>query len=341
MSDRIAVHDDGRVEQVGTPERDLLRSRPRRTSPASSARRTCFECEVSDADGDAVRVPAWVRCAIRRSATRRPGTGRVVVRPERIASAPPTSRRRAGHNALPGHGRATCVYLGAVHACQRRRRRRPGAAGRSRRTDGRRPRGTPRRLDRVSCVVHRRDAARVLPAKPRRAAAADTAGSPTCGTADAADATRSAASRADARRSRGAATQLEPELARRVPHRDVVGARPSRRPGPRGRPGSTGRRAAQLNVSANVSTSTVARSRRLAGPRDDPRDQCRATAGRARRGPSPPRGAGTPAPTGRTTVPRRRAPRRRPAGRTSAGPASSSRSRAAVVLAEQLLGRRA
>ena len=40
MSDRIAVFNEGRIEQVGEPEERLRASRERRSSPASSASRT-------------------------------------------------------------------------------------------------------------------------------------------------------------------------------------------------------------------------------------------------------------------------------------------------------------
>ena len=39
MGDRIAVIDHGRIRQVGTPDRDLRRSRPTALSRPSSARR--------------------------------------------------------------------------------------------------------------------------------------------------------------------------------------------------------------------------------------------------------------------------------------------------------------
>ena len=41
MADRVAVFNDGRVMQVGTPERDLPAAGVARSSPISSARRTC------------------------------------------------------------------------------------------------------------------------------------------------------------------------------------------------------------------------------------------------------------------------------------------------------------
>ena len=41
MSDRIAVFNQGRIEQVGTAGRGLRAARRRRSSPASSAPRTC------------------------------------------------------------------------------------------------------------------------------------------------------------------------------------------------------------------------------------------------------------------------------------------------------------
>ena len=49
MSDRIAVFNRGRIEQVGTPGRGLRAARDRRSSPASSARRTCCTPSAAEA----------------------------------------------------------------------------------------------------------------------------------------------------------------------------------------------------------------------------------------------------------------------------------------------------
>ena len=66
----------------------------------------------------------------------------------------------------------------------------------------------------------------------------------------------------------------------------------------------------------------TARSRRRPARRARPARWCRASAGRARCGPWRSRGAGRPAPRGRTTAPRHPGSRPRPAGRRSSAPAS-------------------
>ena len=131
MSDRLAVMSDGRVEQVGTPERGLLRSRPRRTSPTSWARRTCSTSRSLGADG-AVSCslgPHGSRCV----GTAVTGPAKVVVRPERVELAPADGRgprgsqrvpRDRGPRGLPRPDRPTCwpgrrpvaPGLGAEHA---------------------------------------------------------------------------------------------------------------------------------------------------------------------------------------------------------------------------------
>ena len=59
MSDRIAVFNEGRIEQIGDPGRGLRAAREPRSSPASSASRTC-----SSATGGAFTVrPEKVRAA--------------------------------------------------------------------------------------------------------------------------------------------------------------------------------------------------------------------------------------------------------------------------------------
>ena len=57
MSDRLAVFNDGRIEQVGTPA-EVYESPSRRSSPASSARRTSSRGDARDPQRDRRRAPA-------------------------------------------------------------------------------------------------------------------------------------------------------------------------------------------------------------------------------------------------------------------------------------------
>ena len=86
MSDRIAVFNDGRIEQVGTAARDLRAAGDRRSSPASSARPTC-----STASRPRPRRPATARSASARRSSASPG--------RRPAGRRPGDARADGHGA--------------------------------------------------------------------------------------------------------------------------------------------------------------------------------------------------------------------------------------------------
>ena len=100
MSDRIAVMNEGRIEQLGTPARDLRRARQRASSPTSSARPT--------AQGRA-GAGRW-----------RPGRGRW--RPTRGPGADPL--RRAGSGRYRCHPARTCGHWRAIRTDPARGRRR-------------------------------------------------------------------------------------------------------------------------------------------------------------------------------------------------------------------------
>ena len=63
MSDRLAVFNDGRIEQIGAPGRGLRATRRAGSSPASSARRTCSAATVARAGrrDDPARSPSGPR----------------------------------------------------------------------------------------------------------------------------------------------------------------------------------------------------------------------------------------------------------------------------------------
>ena len=95
MSDRLAVFNQGRIEQVGTPGRGLRASRRRRSSPTSSAPRTC------SATGS--------RCG-----------------PRSCASRTPRTPRKAGEESAPRDDRGRRLSR-ADHALRRAARGRIGA----------------------------------------------------------------------------------------------------------------------------------------------------------------------------------------------------------------------
>ena len=110
MSDRIAVFNEGRIEQIGTPDGGLRAPGDRASSPASSASRTSLDAATSPRH---------------RSASRRP---LLSLRPEKIAMLAPA---RAAAEAL-ARARARwrhVLYQGAgTRACDARRRRRAHAS---------------------------------------------------------------------------------------------------------------------------------------------------------------------------------------------------------------------
>ncbi len=113
MSDRLAVMNDGRVEQVGPPEQ--VYSAPDTAYVAGFlGSANVLDVQVLGADGDAVSCslgPLRIRCvgdAIR-------GPAKVVVRPERVSLAPADEPASEGYNTFQGTVERV-VYLGpATH----------------------------------------------------------------------------------------------------------------------------------------------------------------------------------------------------------------------------------
>ena len=100
MSDRVAVFNHGRIEQVGDAPRDLRAPGHRRSWPASSAPPTCSTASVAGA------------C----SAT----TGRVTVRPEKIRLSAPGAPVSADEVGRAGDGATTSSTSGPTPATSSR-----------------------------------------------------------------------------------------------------------------------------------------------------------------------------------------------------------------------------
>jgi spermidine/putrescine transport system ATP-binding protein len=109
MSDRLAVMNDGRVEQVGPPEQ--VYSAPDTAYVAGFlGSANVLDVQVLGAEGDAVACslgPLRIRC----TGEPRRGPGKVVVRPERISLSAVDSPSTEGHNAFRGSVERV-VYLG-------------------------------------------------------------------------------------------------------------------------------------------------------------------------------------------------------------------------------------
>jgi spermidine/putrescine transport system ATP-binding protein len=109
MSDRLAVMNDGRVEQVGPPEQ--VYSAPDTAYVAGFlGSANVLDVQILGAEGDAVACslgPLRIRCV----GEPRPGPGKVVVRPERISLSALDSMPSNGQNAFRGIVERV-VYLG-------------------------------------------------------------------------------------------------------------------------------------------------------------------------------------------------------------------------------------
>ena len=160
MSDRVAVFNHGRIEQIGTPERGLRAPAHRASSPTSSAAPTSSTPATRPAPARRAAAPSRLR-------------------PEKIASATAPAR-------LAGRGHAStdaAATTGAVTRHRRRARRRPVQRRRPRQ---RRPsiaarRGGPRRAALAGgAAPHARTAGERGDRRCRRRAAACCGGSPTC-----------------------------------------------------------------------------------------------------------------------------------------------------------------
>jgi ABC-type Fe3+/spermidine/putrescine transport system ATPase subunit len=114
MSDRLAVMRDGRVEQVGEPE--AVYSAPESAYVAGFlGSANVLDVTVAGTDGTAVSARLG-SLPLRATGKAHTGSGKVIVRPERIALAPtdrpsPTGGPPPGHNVF--HGLVDrVVYLG-------------------------------------------------------------------------------------------------------------------------------------------------------------------------------------------------------------------------------------
>ena len=122
MADRVAVFNDGRIMQVGTPRGDLLSARRRASSPISSARPTCCRRISSSAIPASAAGPACGRRAI--AIGRAAGEGVAgVVRVAQLSSAPPPAS--PSRPTAPGCN----VIVPAVDIRARRRRDRDARLG--------------------------------------------------------------------------------------------------------------------------------------------------------------------------------------------------------------------
>jgi spermidine/putrescine transport system ATP-binding protein len=109
MSDRLAVMNDGRVEQVGPPE--LIYSAPETAYVAGFlGSANVLDVDVLGADGSAVACtlgPLRIRCV----GEPRTGPGKIVIRPERISLSPIGDQPSDSHNSFNGVVERV-VYLG-------------------------------------------------------------------------------------------------------------------------------------------------------------------------------------------------------------------------------------
>ena len=116
MADRVAVFNHGRIEQIGTPERDLR-------APAHRLRRRLRRRLQRRSTPRLAAAPDSARA--RRS---QPAAGE-----DRAAA----DGRRRRHDRRRRHGASTCSYHGAAHAARRSTLDGGGAAGDRRRRRGR------------------------------------------------------------------------------------------------------------------------------------------------------------------------------------------------------------
>ena len=174
MADRIAVMNDGRVEQLGTPDRDLSSGRLPASSPTSSATRTSSRRRSTGASADArrrVRVfPARdgagaATLMVRPESIQLDRTGRIDRRERRPHVVPRQLRARRG-------ARRRRRRLRSSSRCTRRRRF-PRSATTSRSRGRRRTASCSRRRD----DGRRRGAAARQAARPRDARSRPTAAS--------------------------------------------------------------------------------------------------------------------------------------------------------------------
>ena len=325
MSDRLAVMRDGLVEQVGTPEEvysapatayvagflgsanvldvEVARRRRRRRWPAGSGRFA-------------------LRAIGRRDSRAR---ARCIVRPERIALAarrhrdtPPTRPTTSS----TAWSTASSTSVPTTHVVRAAGRRPDAAGGGAEHRRRRPPRRTPWEPRFEPTFAPRPPAARHAGDAP-----AD-AGAPVADDRDVSgrDASALTPRRLPARR-RG--RQRPPARRPRSASRSRRRGR-GRRPGPRARPGSTSPSSRAAKVIANAVGVDRRRARRAAWPSRT----TSAMVSRQRWSSSmrsfATRGAGTPAPRGRTTGPRHPAISSSPCGTQVSRTSSSSRSRAVV-----------